>query len=49
MIQRALKVLPDPGLGLWVGHQNVLGTLGLLGHVISLCKTLRDEIGSAHV
>lgn len=50
MIQRALKVLPDQGLGLWVGHQNVLGTLGLLGHVISLCKTLRDAfaIGERH-
>jgi hypothetical protein len=42
MIQRALKVLPNQGLGLWVGAQNVLGTLGLLGHVLSLCKTLRD-------
>ena len=31
MIQRALKLLPDRGLGLWVGHRNVLGTLGLLG------------------
>jgi AraC-like DNA-binding protein len=50
MIQRALKALPDQGLGLWVGHQNVLGTLGLLGHVISLCKTLRDAfaIGERH-
>lgn len=50
MIQRALKVLPDQGLGLWVGDQNVLGTLGLLGHVISLCKTLRDAlaIGERH-
>lgn len=42
MIQRALQVLPERGLGLWVGHQNVLGTLGLLGHVLSLCRTLRD-------
>ena len=42
MIQRALKALPNQGLGLWVGAQNVLGTLGLLGHVLSLCKTLRD-------
>lgn len=42
MIQRALGALPDRGLGLWVGHRNVLGTLGLLGHVLSLCKTLRD-------
>ena len=42
MIQRALKVIPNQGLGLWVGNQNVLGTLGLLGHVLSLCKTLRD-------
>ena len=50
MIQRALKVLPDQGLGLWVGYQNVLGTLGLLGHVVSLCKTLRDAfaIGERH-
>lgn len=50
MIQRALKVLPNQGLGLWVGAQNVLGTLGLLGHVLSLCKTLRDafEIGVRH-
>ncbi|MDA8485241.1 AraC family transcriptional regulator [Pseudomonas resinovorans] len=47
MIQRALAALPDRGLGLWVGHRNVLGTLGLLGHVLSLCRTLRDafEIG----
>jgi len=47
MIQRALAALPEQGLGLWVGHRNVLGTLGLLGHVLSLCKTLRDafEIG----
>lgn len=42
MIQRALQALPERGLGLWVGHQNVLGTLGLLGHVLSLCRTLRD-------
>ncbi|WP_434604237.1 AraC family transcriptional regulator [Pseudomonas sp. R1-7] len=42
MIQRALKLLPDQGLGLWVGDRNVLGTLGLLGHVLSLCETLRD-------
>lgn len=42
MIQRALEALPERGLGLWVGHRNVLGTLGLLGHVLSLCKTLRD-------
>lgn len=50
MIQRALKALPRQGLGLWVGHQNVLGTLGLLGHVLSLCKTLRDafDIGMRH-
>jgi len=50
MIQRALKVLPNQGLGLWVGDQNVLGTLGLLGHVLSLCKTLRDafELGIRH-
>ena len=50
MIQRALKVLPDQGLGLCVGNQNVLGTLGLLGHVISLCKTLRDAfaVGERH-
>ncbi|OPA83757.1 AraC family transcriptional regulator [Pseudomonas fluorescens] len=50
MIQRALQALPDQGLGLCVGHQNVLGTLGLLGHVISLCKTLRDAfaIGERH-
>ncbi|WP_025804538.1 AraC family transcriptional regulator [Pseudomonas chlororaphis] len=50
MIQRALKALPQQGLGLWVGHQNVLGTLGLLGHVLSLCKTLRDafDIGLHH-
>ncbi len=50
MIQRALKVLPNRGLGLWVGAQNVLGTLGLLGHVLSLCKTLRDafELGIRH-
>lgn len=50
MIQRALKALPNQGLGLWVGAQNVLGTLGLLGHVLSLCKTLRDafEIGVRH-
>ncbi|WP_152223607.1 AraC family transcriptional regulator ligand-binding domain-containing protein [Pseudomonas sp. SCB32] len=47
MIQRALAALPERGLGLWVGHHNVLGTLGLLGHVLSLCRTLRDafEIG----
>nr|EIU2718477.1 AraC family transcriptional regulator ligand-binding domain-containing protein [Pseudomonas aeruginosa]EIU2863712.1 AraC family transcriptional regulator ligand-binding domain-containing protein [Pseudomonas aeruginosa] len=37
-----LQALPERGLGLWVGHQNVLGTLGLLGHVLSLCRTLRD-------
>lgn len=42
LIQRALAAFPDGGLGLWVGHRNVLGTLGLLGHVLSLCKTLRD-------
>ncbi|MGL6000034.1 MAG: AraC family transcriptional regulator [Pseudomonas proteolytica] len=50
MIQRALKVLPGQGLGLCVGNQNVLGTLGLLGHVISLCKTLRDAfaVGERH-
>lgn len=50
MIQRALKALPQQGLGLWVGAQNVLGTLGLLGHVLSLCKTLRDafEVGMRH-
>lgn len=42
MIQRALKLLPNQGLGLWVGDRNVLGTLGLLGHVLSLCETLRD-------
>lgn len=50
MIQRALKVLPEQGLGLCVGNQNVLGTLGLLGHVISLCKTLRDAfaVGERH-
>ncbi|AOE83043.1 AraC family transcriptional regulator [Pseudomonas sp. TCU-HL1] len=47
MIQRALTALPDRGLGLWVGHRNVLGTLGLLGHVLSLSRTLRDafEVG----
>lgn len=47
MIQRALAAIPDRGLGLWVGHRNVLGTLGLLGHVLSLCRTLRDafEVG----
>lgn len=50
MIQRALAALPERGLGLWVGHRNVLGTLGLLGHVLSLCKTLRDafEIGQRY-
>lgn len=47
LIQRALAAFPEGGLGLWVGHRNVLGTLGLLGHVLSLCKTLRDafEVG----
>jgi AraC-like DNA-binding protein len=45
LIQRALAALPEQGLGLWVGHRNVLGTLGLLGHVLSLCKTLRDAFG----
>ncbi|WP_440466446.1 AraC family transcriptional regulator [Pseudomonas sp. YH-1] len=47
MIQRALEALPERGLGLWVGDHNVLGTLGLLGHVLSLCRTLRDafEVG----
>lgn len=47
LIQRALQALPGQGLGLWVGHRNVLGTLGLLGHVLSLCRTLRDafEVG----
>ncbi|MDN6860363.1 AraC family transcriptional regulator [Pseudomonas sp. CAN2814] len=47
MIQRALAALPERGLGLLVGHRNVLGTLGLLGHVLSLCRTLRDafELG----
>ncbi|CAK16067.1 AraC family transcriptional regulator [Pseudomonas entomophila] len=50
LIQRALEALPEQGLGLWVGHRNVLGTLGLLGHVLSLCKTLRDafEIGARY-
>ncbi len=46
MIQRALKLLPDQGLGLWVGDRNVLGTLGLLGHVLSLCETLRDAFAA---
>jgi AraC-like DNA-binding protein len=50
LIQRALQALPGQGLGLWVGHRNVLGTLGLLGHVLSLCRTLRDafEVGARY-
>lgn len=44
MIQRALAALPGRGLGLWVGQRNVLGTLGLLGHVLSLCRTVRDAL-----
>ncbi len=39
MIERALAALPQQGLGLWVGSRNVLGTLGLLGHALSLCRT----------
>lgn len=43
MIHRALEALPDhPGLGLEVGNLNVVGTLGLVGHAVALCKTLRQ-------
>ncbi|MGZ0782960.1 AraC family transcriptional regulator [Pseudomonas saponiphila] len=50
MIERALAALPQQGLGLWVGSRNVLGTLGLLGHALSLCRTLGDafELGIRH-
>lgn len=50
LIRRTLEALPGQGLGLWVGHRNVLGTLGLLGHVLSLCRTLRDafEVGARY-
>ncbi|AXQ27454.1 AraC family transcriptional regulator [Solimonas sp. K1W22B-7] len=42
MIRRALQLVPGDGLGLAVGNRNVLGTLGLLGHAVSLCPTLGD-------
>lgn len=42
MIQRALQAVPGDGLGLAVGRRNVLGTLGLLGHALSLCPTLGE-------
>ncbi|MEA1030550.1 AraC family transcriptional regulator [Pseudomonas sp. N-137] len=42
MIQLALKAVPSQGVGLRVGSRNVLGTLGLLGYALSLCRTLRD-------
>lgn len=44
MIQRALQLLPEQGLGLAVGNANVLGTLGILGHALSLSRTLREAL-----
>ncbi|HEY0913508.1 MAG TPA: AraC family transcriptional regulator [Solimonas sp.] len=42
MIRRALQLVPGDALGLAVGNRNVLGTLGLLGHAVSLCPTLGE-------
>lgn len=50
MIQRALKAVPGPGLGIAVGEHNRLGTLGLLGHAVALCGTFGEalEIGARY-
>ena len=45
MIRRALKLVPVPALGLLVGAENVLGTLGLIGHAMTVSRTLGDAIG----
>lgn len=50
IIRRALRLLPGPGLGLAVGAHNRLGTLGLLGHAVSLCRSFGEalEIGARY-
>lgn len=50
MIRRALRLLPEPGLGLAVGAHNRLGTLGLLGHALALCPSFGEalEVGARY-
>lgn len=43
-IRRALQTLPVPALGLVVGRDNVLGTLGLVGYAMSLSQTLGEAV-----
>ncbi len=43
-IRRALQMLPVPALGLAVGCDNVLGTLGLVGYAMSLSQTLGEAV-----
>lgn len=44
LIRRALQSLPLPALGLVVGRDNVLGTLGLVGYAMSLSPTLGEAV-----
>lgn len=44
LIRRALQSRAGPGLGLRVGAVNSLGSLGLLGHAMSLCRTFAEAI-----
>lgn len=45
MIQRALAAIPDPALGLTLGVRGTLGSMGLVGHAMAMCKTLGDAMG----
>ena len=44
MIHRALAAIPDPALGLTLGARGTLGSMGLVGHAMAMCKTLGDAM-----
>ena len=47
MIRRALEAIADPALGLTIGARGTLGSMGLIGHAMAMCKTLGDAMGLA--
>jgi AraC-like DNA-binding protein len=44
MIQRSLAAISDPALGLTLGARGTLGSMGLIGHAMAMCKTLGDAM-----
>lgn len=51
MIQRALAAIADPALGLTLGTRGNMGSMGLIGHAMAMCKTLGAamELGLKHL